>query len=365
MASDTEGDDIPPEEQEVEEDDEKEDVGGEKKKEDKQEEEENNDDDEKEDEGEQEKEPEIPSKPLTREVVADSLSTLGRTGNGLSFAYMRIDVKDQEFTDIDLLSTYTYLRFVNLSGNSLASLGPLNQATELCTLDVSRNNLQTIDLNAKQYLQRLNVGQNKITHLDTSAEFPSLIELDVSENKIDSLDILSQKCPKLQILKASQTGLESFPPLSLLHLSTLVLDGNNLVSLSGIGNLEGLESVSLIGNQIASLDGFDERQTKLVKLDLSENKISNVTELAKLNVLSGLETLTLAENPVTDESGYRLEALIAVKSLQILDDESFEDDERLDAQAQRVERANNKADGETESEEKNSDEGGGGDGTDN
>jgi hypothetical protein len=60
----------------------------------------------------EEKEPDAPSNPLTSELIAQHISLLARTGNGLSHAYTRLEIHDKKLTDIDVLENYVHLRYI-------------------------------------------------------------------------------------------------------------------------------------------------------------------------------------------------------------------------------------------------------------
>lgn len=54
-------------------------------------------------------------------------------------------------------------------------------------------------------------------------------------------------------------------------------------------------------------------------------------ELAKLRELPKLRALVLLENPCTDETDYRQEALVQMPHLERLDKEFYEEEERAEA----------------------------------
>uniref|UniRef100_A0A2D4ENT4 U2A'/phosphoprotein 32 family A C-terminal domain-containing protein n=1 Tax=Micrurus corallinus TaxID=54390 RepID=A0A2D4ENT4_MICCO len=66
-------------------------------------------------------------------------------------------------------------------------------------------------------------------------------------------------------------------------------------------------------------------------LNLRGNTIAQVQELEKLQVLPMLRALVLLENPCSDESEYRVEALVLLPSLERLDKDFFEEEERNEA----------------------------------
>lgn len=59
--------------------------------------------------------------------------------------------------------------------------------------------------------------------------------------------------------------------------------------------------------------------------------MSDLSELAKLRELPKLRALVLLENPCTDESEYRQEALVQIANLERLDKDFYEEEERVEA----------------------------------
>lgn len=60
--------------------------------------------------------------------------------------------------------------------------------------------------------------------------------------------------------------------------------------------------------------------------------ITSLQELAKLRDLPKLRALVLLDNPCTDESNYRQEALVQMGQLERLDKDFYEDDDRAEAE---------------------------------
>lgn len=82
----------------------------------------------------------------------------------------------------------------------------------------------------------------------------------------------------------------------------------------------------LRSNQLANLDGFSNQCLQLNYINLRDNKISNISELAKLSCLRGLQTLIILENPFLrkireDEEGkkYRRIVLMMIPNLIKID----------------------------------------------
>lgn len=59
--------------------------------------------------------------------------------------------------------------------------------------------------------------------------------------------------------------------------------------------------------------------------------VANLGELAKLRDLPKLRALVLLDNPCTEETNYRQEALVQMPYLERLDKEFYEEEERAEA----------------------------------
>ena len=305
------------------------------------------------------------SPPSTRQIVekavddamlAGALSQLARSGNGLEHAYVRLDLKSKELTDIAAVAKCVHLRVIDLSGNLLTDVSAANTIPELCSLNISGNKLTASNMEPRPFLQVADFSGNQIADVSAGFAHPMLQKLNLSENKLTSLEGLNgTQLPKITELRITANMFTAVGSINLPTLTHLFLDGNQLESLDGIGALTSLQTFSARKNQIKTLDGFSEEQKVLSSVDLGENSITVLAEASKLQVLTGLESLALAENAIADDGEYRSEVLISISNLVKLDDEPFEEEERVEAATQREKR---KADALAAAAEGDGEEGG-------
>lgn len=85
-------------------------------------------------------------RPLSKEDIADGLSQLARTVDGLSHAFVRLEVKNKGVTDIEAIRTYKHIRYAIISQNKFESLEPLVDLENLVTLDISTNHITSLEL---------------------------------------------------------------------------------------------------------------------------------------------------------------------------------------------------------------------------
>ncbi|XP_062895361.1 leucine-rich repeat-containing protein 23 [Mobula hypostoma] len=269
--------------------------------------------------------------PLTPEILAESLSLLCKTGDALAHAYVRVDLKDRELTDINALSSFIHLRYADISGNQLDDISPLAHLSQLLWLNAEGNQLTSARLDELPFLQIATFAHNRIRDTEGIAH-PLLETLNLNHNHIQAVSGLNpEKLTSLHTLELRGNQLESTLGINLPHLRRLYLAGNNIVSLEGLESLVGLQTLHLRENQIEKLDGFSERMASLQYLNLRGNQIIDVQQLKSLRCLPKLRALILAENPCTEDDSYRLEALILLPALHRLDKESFIPEERDEA----------------------------------
>ncbi|KAM6141049.1 leucine-rich repeat-containing protein 23 [Pterocles gutturalis] len=282
-------------------------------------------------EGEEEEEQVPAPRPLTEEVLRESLSLLCKTGNGLAHAYVKLEAKDKGLTDISLLECFIHLRYVDLSENKLQDLSPLSSLTHLLWLKVDGNLLTSAWMQELPYLQIVSFAHNRINDME-GITHPRLASLSLKGNKIQrALGLSHGQLFSLQILELQGNMLESTAGLNLPKLKSLYLAQNAIWSLEGLEGLGQLTTLHLRDNQLETLDGFCSSMKCLQYLNLRNNGIRSLQEVAKLQVLPMLQTLVLLDNPCSDEPNYRLEVLVLLPHLQRLDKELFEQDERAEA----------------------------------
>lgn len=102
---------------------------------------------------------------VTQADVAEGLSQLARTADGLSYAFVRLEIRGKQKVDISPINTFTHLRYVDLSSNNIHSLAPLNNLPYLVSLSLEGNGLSELNLTSstrKQYL--LNLTKQRISY---------------------------------------------------------------------------------------------------------------------------------------------------------------------------------------------------------
>ena len=109
---------------------------------------------------------------------------------------------NEGFTTIPSIPNYQYLKRhlleLNLHSNQLTNVDGLNHLSSLKYLDLSSNNISSMDANEfwdLQHLVHLNLASNRIKEIDGISSLQNLKSLNLAYNEISSLDGLKQCSP--------------------------------------------------------------------------------------------------------------------------------------------------------------------------
>jgi len=275
---------------------------------------------------------------------------LCKTGDGLSHAYVRLDIHEREITDITMLEKFIHLRYVDITKNLIKDISPLNSLTQMLLLRADFNNLPSASLESQPYLQVASFANNKISSTE-GVNHPLLEQLSLNYNVIPSISGLDPGIlSRLHTLELRGNKLTTTSGLNLPNLKNLFLAQNLIKKLEDLERLVQLTTLHLRENQLESLEGFSEANAKLQYINLRGNNLTDVKEVNKLKCLPLLRAISLNENPCSEEDDYRQEVLISLRRLERLDKDEFTEEERHEAEeiAEQRKEEEAKTQGETE-----------------
>ncbi|XP_072762788.1 leucine-rich repeat-containing protein 23 isoform X2 [Anoplolepis gracilipes] len=279
---------------------------------------------------------------LTYKEVSQNLQTLESFGSNI--AYRRLNVSDKNLTDVRVIPHFQNLLYVNVSGNRLTSeaFRVLETMPYLRELLADRNLLTSAELKPMRCLQILTLNQNKLTYAGTSViPHVSLEYLELKNNLIST--IVFEDNPdneilrNLKILELRGNALTTTAGIRCSNLRQLFLAQNQIEQIESLGYLPNLTTLHLRSNRLANLDGFSAKCHNLSYINLRDNNIPNISELAKLSCLPNLKKLIILENPFlqkireTEETKYIHIVLMMLPELDKIDKIFVEDPEREQA----------------------------------
>lgn len=116
------------------------------------------------------------------------------------------------------------------------------------------------------------------------------------------------------------------------QFDSIDLSDNSIVKLEGFPRLLRLKQLLLCNNRITRVGPYLENQLpNLETLILTNNRIERLQDLDLLGSLKKLQVLSLVENPVTKQRGYRLYVISRCKGLKVLDFKKVTQTERAEA----------------------------------
>ncbi|XP_048514839.1 uncharacterized protein LOC105689606 isoform X2 [Athalia rosae] len=235
------------------------------------------------------------------------------------------------------------LHKVNLRNNQLKGSIILGNYGNLTHLDVSENNIETLDISALQGLRSVRcarnvlteltlcgknlisliAGNNKLKKLTVEPPPTNLEHLDISYNSLDSLPDWTPELPLLRALFASNNALTALPDRLLSQssrLEVLHLPHNRLQALPPPRRPLNLAHLTLQGNTLTALpENFFANTSKLKVLNLSNNRLNelpSVEDSSKTGQSAHcLEKLYVTGNCLTDTA---LDSLARLPALRVL-----------------------------------------------
>lgn len=204
-----------------------------------------------------------------------------------------LDISGQSLTDLSPLEALRNLKYVDISKTQISNLGPISNVTFLEYLDIS--NTATSDIQFIKYSDQLKY-------------------LDISQTKIEDIGELIN-LTALRTLKADKTAILSFQVLNeFKNLEGLSLSENGFNNAENIKDLDKLEELNLSKNYLVN-PSFLSNLISLRNLNLAETNIEDISMLTKLE---NLEVVDLTKTPVSS-----LESLQGKESiLKVFVDES-------------------------------------------
>mmetsp|Transcript_30 Transcript_30/g.35 ORF Transcript_30/g.35 Transcript_30/m.35 type:complete len:536 (+) Transcript_30:306-1913(+) len=162
---------------------------------------------------------------------------------------------------------------------------------------------------------------------------PSAIKLSMSFKNIGRIENLVG-FDHLEKLCLDNNLLEEI--VNLHHLKSLRwldLSFNKIRKIQGLENLKNLEDLSLYCNKISIVENLD-HCPNLQCLSLGNNRIDSLEQVIRLRQIRSLKMLTLSNNPIENNSEYRMTVLAYVDSLHYLDYAMIDKIEKLAAKEQ-------------------------------
>jgi internalin A len=192
-------------------------------------------------------------------------------------------------------TTFYEFDYLYCDRSGVRDISGISQLTGLRRLQINSNQFADLsELAGLQFLYELSAGGNQISDLSPLASLSALEDLRLDFNDISDISPL-----------AALTGLE-----------VLTLRNNQISDISAIASMESLQGLALQGNLIADISPLSQFLQFQNIVDLTDNRVSNLTPLASL---THLQVLLLNDNLIEDLGP--LEGLTQLVRIEIRDNE--------------------------------------------
>jgi len=281
---------------------------------------------------------------LTHEYVREKLGVIGKHPVTLAHTYLELRLGAGDVEDVELLSNFPYLMYLDVSSNQIRDLRVLENLSTLVQLNASKNALTECldfcptkchpddkwiegDTAVGSMLTLANLSHNNIKVLRDLSSHSHLECLLLSNNGIAQIQGLSS-LRYLQVLDLSYNALTKIENLQGLLLQELNLEGNSLKRVDGLDELPRLSVLNVSGNSIRSLEPLSKCK-ELRQLIAGDNQIDFIRQTEFLAELPWLAHLFLAGNPCSYKTQYRCRVLFRLPALQRLDLSNVSSEEKV------------------------------------
>lgn len=229
----------------------------------------------------------------------NNLENLDETTIKVPMGLIEFYCNNNGLTNIGFLRENIALNKVELSGNSITDISPLN-TKPLSAVNVNNNQITDISPIAVTNFE-LKATDNQISDISclkgTKAEFIFL-----SNNKISDISAFEAN-DGLRTLELKNNNIVNISALKdCFNISTLDLSGNQITDISAIATIDNLSNLDLRNNQIADISPLAQNQ-KFVDSEptiyLSNNKIVDLTPLSNFK---NCDSIWLDNNLIEDVS---------------------------------------------------------------
>lgn len=207
-----------------------------------------------------------------------------------------LDLSYNELTSIDF-SKNEFLKIVTLKDNELTNV--VKNTVNLRKFNVYNNKLNEINVSDNVNLELLDASSNKLTSIDVSSN-TNLETLNLSSNDISDIDLSNNVTLKVLDMTSNKiSSIDLSKNISLTHIS---LDNNKLKTID-LSNNEKLNNIQLVSNNLSSINIGNKPELKLIQLydnNLSYIDFSGINggnagaiTVGKNNISQNIPTLTV------------------------------------------------------------------------
>lgn len=206
---------------------------------------------------------------------------------------------DGEINDVEFLRPLKKLKSLVVARNRLKNIEPMSGLTQLEGLGLENNEIEDISPLKDLPLKGLSLSDNEIEDISVLSELEEVRHLSLAGNHISNVEVIGN-LRHIEALYLDHNQIEDIRPLTKLsNLNTLMIHNNKLKSVDGeLSNWTKLEKLNISDNQLSEFTPLSQ-VTSLKELDVSHNQISSIETINKLQLLS---RININDNNISDIS---------------------------------------------------------------
>lgn len=231
-----------------------------------------------------------------------------------------LDISGQNLTDLSPLEALRGLKYVNISNTRISKLGPISNVTFLEHLDIS--NTLTSDIQFIKYsdrLKHLDISNTRIEEISELANLKAIHTLKADKTPIMSFAVLNE-FKNIETLSLIESGFNNAENIKeLVKLKDLNLSKNYLINTSALKNLVSLRFLNLAETNIEDISSLGSLE-KLQVIDLTKTQTSDLSALNGkeflLKILADETSLSVFEADKFTRSNPKVLLIHHVKDLE-------------------------------------------------
>jgi Leucine-rich repeat (LRR) protein len=224
--------------------------------------------------------------------------------SSLSTSLANLKINGCNVSDVSFLKGFELLRTFYASGNNISDISALSGCTSLATLDLSDNQLTNIKALSKlSGIDEIYISNNKISSLEGLENSINLRKICASNNNLKDIKNISNST-RLTTVDFSNNFIYDASVISKSYndLKDVNLSSNKIKNLSFLSKCTNVTKLYFDNNKVESID-FVSGLSDLTVLSASNN---NINKIAALEKCLKLDNVDLSDNDISDISPLKL-----------------------------------------------------------
>ncbi|SDN56184.1 leucine-rich repeat domain-containing protein [Acetanaerobacterium elongatum] len=238
-------------------------------------------------------------KDISNVSLSQTITNLNLKANAIGDAQVLASVQDLKelnisynyLNNVDFLSSLKGLSDLDISHNEIDNLSAIADLNKLSCLNISFNRIKAIEkLNCGSSLKYLNAMNNEISYINTT--FEKLREGNLANNALKKDFDLAQ-FPSAEIIQLDFNQISNLINFPKERLHTLTISCNELRQVEFTCEMNSITNMDISGNPVDDISSVSQFCPKLVQLNISDTKVTDISTLKSSRELNTLVAFNL------------------------------------------------------------------------